>query len=92
MNLHFFLLVSKQENVVVVLIISMIQMQNCVFLSCKKFKCQNILFNLMSITNAMKKDTQNGMKRVNAIVSQMHVFVLINNVEMKINADVNIKN
>ena len=51
-----------------------------------------MLFNLMSRTNAIKQDTQNGMKRVNANVSQMHVFVLINNIEMKINADVNIKN
>ena len=51
-----------------------------------------MLFNLMSRTNAIKQDTQNGMKRVNANVSQMHAFVLINNVEMKINADVNIKN
>ena len=38
----------------------------------------------------MKQDTQNGMKRVNAIVDQMTVFVIINNAGMKINACVNI--
>ena len=40
----------------------------------------------------MKQDTQNVIKRVNTNVDQMQVFVIINNVEMKINADVNVKN
>ena len=40
----------------------------------------------------MKQDTQNGMKPVNENVDQMQVFVIINNVGLKINADVNVKN
>ena len=40
----------------------------------------------------MKQDTQHDMKRVNANVDQMAVFVIINNVEMMINAGVNAKN
>ena len=40
----------------------------------------------------MKQDTENGMKHVNANVDQMQVFVTINKGEMKINADVNVKN
>ena len=40
----------------------------------------------------MKRDIENGMKRVNVNVDQMPVFVIINNSGMKINADVNVKN
>ena len=40
----------------------------------------------------MKGGNQNGMKRVNVNVEQMQVFVTINNVGAKINADVNAKN
>ena len=40
----------------------------------------------------MKQDTQDGMKLVNTNLDQMQVFVIINNVGMKINADVNVKN
>ena len=40
----------------------------------------------------MKIDTQNSMKRVNANVEFMAVFVIINNVGMKINAGMNAKN
>ena len=40
----------------------------------------------------MKQETQNGMKRVNANVSQMQVFVIINNTGMMIHADMNVKN
>ena len=40
----------------------------------------------------MKQDTQNGMNLVNTSVDQMQVFVIINNVEMVINAGVNVKN
>ena len=40
----------------------------------------------------MKKDTQNGMKLVNANVDQMQAFVIINNFGMMINAGVNAKN
>ena len=40
----------------------------------------------------MKQDTQNAMKGVNAIVDLMTVFVIINNVGIKVNADVNVKN
>ena len=39
----------------------------------------------------MKKDTQNGMKRVKVNVDQMQAFVIINNVGMMINAGVNAK-
>ena len=40
----------------------------------------------------MKQDTQNGMNLVNTSVDQMQVLVIINNVEMVINAGVNVKN
>ena len=40
----------------------------------------------------MKQSTQNDMKLVNVDVDQMQVFVIMNNDEMKINADVNTKN
>ena len=40
----------------------------------------------------MKQDIWNAMKRVSVNVDQMQSFVIINNVGMKINADVNVKN
>ena len=40
----------------------------------------------------MKQDIQNGMKLVNENVDQIQLFLVINNVGIKINADVNIKN
>ena len=40
----------------------------------------------------MKQDTQNGMNLVNTSVDQMQVLVIINNVEMVVNAGVNVKN
>ena len=40
----------------------------------------------------MKQDTQNGIKRLSVNVDQMQAFVIINNVGMKVNADVNAKN
>ena len=40
----------------------------------------------------MKEDLQNGMKHVSVNVDQMQLFVIINNVEIKINVDVNAKN
>ena len=40
----------------------------------------------------MKKDIQNGMKHVNVSVNLDKMFVIINNVGIKINADVNVKN
>ena len=40
----------------------------------------------------MKEDTKNDMKLVNVRVDQMQVFVMINNVGMKINVGVNVKN
>ena len=40
----------------------------------------------------MKQDLQNGMKLVSVNVDQIQLFVIINNVEIKINADVNAKN
>ena len=57
MNLHFILIVLKQVNVVVVVIISMIHMQNYVFLMLVKSvpdvsKNMNVkVFNLISRTN-----------------------------------------
>ena len=48
------------------------------------------LFNLMSRTN--EQDTQNDMKCVNVSVNLGLMFVIINNVGIKINADVNVKN
>ena len=40
----------------------------------------------------MKHDIQNGIKLVNVNVDQMHMFVIINNTRIKINADVNVNN
>ena len=40
----------------------------------------------------MKQDSQNGMKRVSVNVDKMQAFVIINNVEVMINAGVNAKN
>ena len=40
----------------------------------------------------MKQDLQNGMKHVSVNVDQMQLFVTINKVGIKINADVNANN
>ena len=40
----------------------------------------------------MKQDIQNGMKRVSVNVYQIQLFVIINKVGIKINADENAKN
>ena len=40
----------------------------------------------------MKQDTQNGTKRVNVSLNLGLMFVIINNVGIKISADVNVKN
>ena len=40
----------------------------------------------------MKQDTKNGTKRVDVSVNLGLTFVIINNVRIKINADVNAKN
>ena len=40
----------------------------------------------------MKKDTQNGLKRVSVNVDQIQTFVIIKNVGMMINAGVNANN
>ena len=40
----------------------------------------------------MKQDLQNGMKHVSVNIDYMQLFVIINNVGIKINADVNAKN
>ena len=48
------------------------------------------VFNLMSRTNETR--LQKGMKHVNASVNLEKMLVIINNFEIKINADVNVKN
>ena len=40
----------------------------------------------------MKRGILNGMKLVNVNVDQIQVFVIINNIGMKINVGVNVKN
>ena len=40
----------------------------------------------------MKQDLQNDMKHVNVSVNLEKMFVIINNVRIKINIDVNVKN
>ena len=40
----------------------------------------------------MKRDLQNNMKHVSVNVDQIQLFVIINNVGIKINVDVNGKN
>ena len=47
------------------------------------------VFSLMSRTN---ETTQNGMKRVSVNVDQMQAFLIINNVEIMINAGLSAKN
>ena len=76
MSMYFILLVLKQVNAVVVVIISMIHMQKCEFLMLLK----------------MKQDTQNGMKHISVNVDYMQAFVIINNVGMMINVGVNANN
>ena len=51
-------------------------------LNVKVYNCQEL----------MKQDLQNEMKNVSLNVDQMQLFVIINNVGIKINADVNAKN
>ena len=40
----------------------------------------------------MKQDLQNGMKHVNVSVNLENIFVIVNNVGIKPNADMNAKN
>ena len=40
----------------------------------------------------MIQDIQNGMKHVNVSVNLKKIFVIINNVGIKINVDVNVRN
>ena len=40
----------------------------------------------------MKQDKQNGIKRINVNVDQIQVFVIINNVGMKVNSGMTAKN
>ena len=40
----------------------------------------------------MKQDLQNGMKHESVSVNLEKMFIIINNVGIKINADVNVKN
>ena len=58
------------------------------YFSKKLVKSLNVeVFNLMSRTNET-----NGMKRVNVNVNLGLMFAIINNVGIKINPDVNVKN
>ena len=43
---------------------------------------------LIQYQELIKSDIQNDMKLVNVNVDQMEVFVIINNVRIKINADI----
>ena len=61
-NLCFFLLVLKQVIAVVVVTISMIYMQNCVFLMFLKIL---MLEHPIQCQDLVNQDTYNGMKRVN---------------------------
>ena len=47
---------------------------------------------LIEFQELMKQDSQNGMKHVNVSVNLEKMFVIINNVGIKINVDVNAKN
>ena len=47
---------------------------------------------LMSRQELMKRDSENGIKRVNVSVNLEKMFVIINNFGIKINVDVNVKN
>ena len=40
----------------------------------------------------MKLGLQNGMKNVSVNIDQMQLFVITNNIEIKTNVDVNVKN
>ena len=90
-NLSFFFLVLKQVNAVVVVTISIIHMQNCVFLILSKIV--NVrAFNLMSRTNATRHVEWHEMCKCKCKFDGMAVFVIINNAGIKINAGVNAKN
>ena len=85
---YFILLVLKQVNVVVIVIILMIPTQKICVPDVVKDLHVNI-FNLMSRTK--KQKIQNDMERVNVNVDQMQLFVMINNIGIMINANVNVK-
>ena len=88
MKLRFILTLLKLSNAVVVVIISMIHVQKCVFLMLLKTLMSKYSIECLEI---MKRDTQNSMSLVNVNVDQMQVFAKINNVGKMINADVNAK-
>ena len=90
MNLCFFHLVLKQVNVVVVVIIFTIRMQNISDVG-KNLKYLMLKY-LIYYYELMKQDMQNGMKLLNVNVNVGLMLVIINNVRIKINADVNVKN
>ena len=67
----------------------MIPMQNCVFLMLLKIEMSKFLIDCQEL---MKRGMQNGTKLVNVNVDYIQVFVTINNVGTKINADAKAKN
>ena len=50
-----------------------------------------VIILMIHIQELMKQGMQNGMKRVGVNVDQMQLFVIINNVGIKINVDANAK-
>ena len=89
---YFTLLVLKLVNVVVIVIILTIHMQKFVFLTLKKMlKYLNVkVFNLMSRTSETRFIEWNETCKYKCRLDEL--FVIINNDEIKINVDVNVKN
>ena len=84
----FFPFRIKTSKCSVVVTMSMIRMQNCVFLMLLKIQ----MFEDLICQERMKQDAQNSMKRVNANVDSMQVSVTIGKVGIKINVGMNVKN
>ena len=91
MSPYLILLVLKQANAVVTVIMLMIRMQK-MFVPDVVKNLNVKVFNLMSGTNETRQikwhETCNGKCRLD----QLQVFVIINNVGVMINVDANVKN
>ena len=89
MSLCFFHLVLKQVNVAVVAMTSINRMQKFVFLMLQKYSVVK-LFNLISTTNETRHIKWHKAWKCESKFGP--IFVIINNVGIKINADVNATN
>ena len=91
MSLYLILLVLKQANAVVTVIILMIRMQKMYAPDVVK-KLNLKVFNLMSGSNETRQIKWHETCNCKCRLDQLQVFVLINNVGMMVNVDANVKN